>query len=392
MGGTTFIPLLATVGGNYNAATSGADILAQIALSIIGLGVSAAVFAGLLWFVTLPLRHRNRARAFLDAFTLGLRAGRPPEKIIAGIHACGKHNLGRAFDEMAQKICAGNDFLTSLNLVPEFLPPQARGILYTSAATGDLASAADIARQSVTPGVSRTRAVWHHIILFVFYAIPLLTVPVAIMPKFETLMRQLVPANAVNFAPGIEILAWVMFATWTFAFIFFVWADSSLMIPSTSSLISRARLWLAPWRRKRCRQRFSLVLGQMLEAGVPESRALRQAAEATGEDAYIKQAAKGQEALAGGSPLSTVVTDFFDPSGELGWRLNSFAAQNDYTGLRSSLEAWGRYLDAAAFRDEQVAAQISSTVLFLLAAAIVADLVISFFFCIITLMQGITIW
>ncbi len=381
---------------------SSGDGITQIVLNIleiiIGGSLTLAIFVGILFLMISPLRKRNRARAFLDALQLGIESGQTPEETVRAIQESGEHKLGSAFEEFAQHVTRGQDVVTALRATPAFLQPQVRGMLESAFKTDNLAAGLELARQTVTPGVSRSRATMNYGILFVFYGVHLLTIlgivsglQVFILPKFAAIFEDLgIGATVAPMPFGLMIGATA--AVWGLACAFFLWADSSLMLPSTSKLISRVRLRLAPWRRKRCRYRFSLVLGRMLEAGCGETEAVRNAAEATGESAYMILCSKADKALADGMTLPDVLTRYFDPSGELAWRMESFGAQQDYTGLTSSLEAWGRYLDAAAFKNEQMAAQITSTVLLLLMAGVVALAVVTFFTPLIKMIESFTIW
>src|SRR6185503_18084526 len=84
-------------------------------------------------------------------------------------------------------------------------------------------------------------------------------------------------------------------------------------------LIDRV-LWLLPWRRKRIQRDFATMLALLLDAGVPEKRALLLAAEASANEVFLDRARVAADSLDSGVKLTDAVRSL-DGSGEFQWRL-----------------------------------------------------------------------
>jgi hypothetical protein len=111
------------------------------------------------------------------------------------------------------------------------------------------------------------------------------------------------------------------------------------------------------------------MLALLLDAGVPEEKALRLAAVSTANGVFIRRAEKAAEALRDGAALTQAV-QLLDDTGEFRWRLLNGA--HGARGFFAALEGWQASLDARAFQLEQAAAQSISTSLILLNAVTVA--------------------
>ena len=130
------------------------------------------------------------------------------------------------------------------------------------------------------------------------------------------------------------------------------------------------RLFLhVPWRRKRLQRDFSAMLALLLDAGLPEERALILAASSTANRIFVGRAEKAAERLRQGTKLTEAV-QLLDDSGEFRWRLLNGA--HGARGFFSALEGWQASLDAKAFQLEQAAAHTISTSLVLINAVTVA--------------------
>jgi hypothetical protein len=124
-----------------------------------------------------------------------------------------------------------------------------------------------------------------------------------------------------------------------------------------------------PWRRKRLQRDFSAMLALLLDAGVPEEKALSLAAFSTANGVFIRRAEKAAEQLRQGVKLTDAV-QLLDDTGEFRWRLLNGA--HGTRGFFFALDGWRASLDARAFQLEQAAAQTLSTSLVLLNAATIA--------------------
>jgi type II secretory pathway component PulF len=129
-----------------------------------------------------------------------------------------------------------------------------------------------------------------------------------------------------------------------------------------------AHLRLA-WRRKRMQRDFSAMLALLLDAEVPEERAITLAAASTANSAFIRIGQDVVERLRSGIKLPDALGTL-DVTGEFRWRLENGA--RGAGGFFRALKGWHESLSANAYRQEQAAAQTITTGLVLLNAGTVA--------------------
>jgi type II secretory pathway component PulF len=144
-----------------------------------------------------------------------------------------------------------------------------------------------------------------------------------------------------------------------------------------------------PWRRKRLQRDFSAMLAVLLDAEVPETEAVRLAAQSTGNLAIARRAEKVCALLQEGVTLPKAIRAL-DNSQELQWRLSNALRRG--AGFVHALTGWHEALDARAFQLEQAAAQITTTVLVLVNGVLVASFMIAVFLVLITLINGASLW
>jgi len=116
--------------------------------------------------------------------------------------------------------------------------------------------------------------------------------------------------------------------------------------------------WLVPWKHHRMQRNFAAMLALLLDSGVPESMALKLAAECSGNDLFRHRAGRAMQRLAAGETLTQAVGSL-DTAGEFRWRLTN-AAQGHGSFL-TALRGWFDSLDARAFQQEQAAAHTLTT-------------------------------
>ena len=127
--------------------------------------------------------------------------------------------------------------------------------------------------------------------------------------------------------------------------------------------------WL-PWRRRRLHRDFTGALVRLLDAGVPEARAVALAAEGTASPGFEKQAAGVVRSMSGGLTLAEALSRL-DDSGELRWRIDN-ALRGRPNRFADSLRGWLEWLDVTAARQEQTAAQVLGAVMVLASGLVVA--------------------
>ena len=150
----------------------------------------------------------------------------------------------------------------------------------------------------------------------------------------------------------------------------------------------RLAVWL-PWRRKRLQRDFSAMLAVLLDAEVPEAKAVALAAAATANGVFVRRAKAAAAAMERGEPLADALGRL-DRSGELKWRLAN--AAHGRLGFLDALAGWHESLEAKAFQQEQTAAQAITTALVLGNGAIVALVAIGFFSILVLMIKGLLLW
>jgi type II secretory pathway component PulF len=164
--------------------------------------------------------------------------------------------------------------------------------------------------------------------------------------------------------------AWLALAQLILAAVFYLVAVCYIGGPRWRAFLKRnlgpvvdEALLRIPWRRERLLRDFSRMLALLLDAEVPEPRAVQLAARSTANDAFIRRSNAAGQALARGGKLTDVVQQL-DPSGRFLWRMRNAVHGN--MGFTASLAAWFESLDAKAFQKEQAAAHLITTSLVLL--------------------------
>lgn len=361
----------------------------------------------LIYFVlTLPMRRNERARLFLDLLQLGLESGRAPEQAIMEAAASRDGSLGARLHLLAAYLEQGQPLPQALDRVPRLLPPQIRAMLRTGAAIGDLRKVLPACRLSLRGGISQVRGALNYLLVLSFLATPFTVVvpvilKVKVIPSFEQMFAGMlegamlpaftrfvlaISSDLIVIQVAMMLLVWLL----TLAYIggprLRAWFARTS--PAGGGLLDRLSYCL-PWRRKRLQRDFSAMLAAALEAGVPESEALRLAGESTANTVFSRRAQRASMLLAQGVSLAEAAR-VLDRSGELKWRLaNALKGDGDFA---KALAGWHEALDAKAFQLEQTAAQTATTALVLFNGLIVAAIMIGMFLPLISLLNRITLW
>ncbi len=380
------------------------------------LGFAAYVILGFLpvlgalyviyFLLTLPLRRKERARLFLDLLELGLRAGRTPEAAIADAAATRDQSLGPRFHLLAAYLEAGLRLDQALDKVPRLLPPQIRAMLKVGERLGDLRKVLPACRLSLHGGVSQVRGALNYLLVLCFLATPFtLVVPlvlkIKVLPSFQAVFEgmfegaQIPPFTRFVFASSscfIAIQSMILVLVWLLTLAYLggprLHAWIARILPGGERL-GDWLLFALPWRRKRLQRDFSAMLVALLEAGVPETEAVRLAGESTANSVFRNRVERVRALLAQGAKLPDAIRAL-DKSGELQWRLAN--ALRSAGGFARALTGWHEALDAKAFQLEQAAAQITTSALVLLNGFIVACILIGMFLPLIKLLNRATLW
>lgn len=362
---------------------------------LLGIGYASDYFLGL------PLRRRERARLFLDLVEVGLKDGRRPEDTVRRAAASGDARLGVGFHLLAAHLETGLTLDQALARVPRLLPATVVGMLRAGREAGDLRRVMPACRQMLQDPVG---AVWANqnyvcvatVVLGPFWIFMFTILLTFVIPRFEQIALDLE-------APFPPLMHWLvahrgLMVGLQIGLVLTVYAGVLVYLagPRFSAWINRflpglpdRAAWSLPWRRLRLQRDFSALLGILLDAGMPEGRALSLAGEGTANRVLSHRATTAAARLAEGTTLPEAVRDL-DEQGEFRWRLANAARGS--TSFVAALRGWHEALSARAFQFEQTAAQLSTTALVLVNGAFVAVLVIGLFSTLIHLIEGCLLW
>lgn len=352
--------------------------------------------------VSLPLRRRERARLFLDLLELGMNDGHTPERAIVEAARSRDPVLGWRFRMLAELLEGGRSLSQGLDLVHRLVPAEVAAMLKAGQEIGDVRRVLPACRQTLQDALSQTRGALNYLVILGFVILPVVPVIAVIMsifvvPKFEMIARDMMPGEAL---PELS--------RFTFAFSpVFVWLQVSVMLlfqiiilcyvagprlrhgfGVMGGMVDRL-LWLLPWRRRRVQRDFATMLALLLDAQVPEARALALAGESANNSILQQRVARAAEELASGARLTDVVRGF-DRSGEFHWRLTN--ATESQRGFLHALRGWLQSLDAKAFQQEQAAAQTLSTALVLWNGLVIGLFVVGMFSVLTNLVHHASLW
>jgi type II secretory pathway component PulF len=355
------------------------------------------------FLLTLPMRRRERARLFLDLIELGLKDGRSAETTIMALSHSRDRKLGVRFYLLAAFGQPGRRQGHALEMVPRMLPPQIVAMLKAGETIGDISKVLPACRRLLHDGVSQIRGAINYLVLLAFGVTPLtIFIPIVlrtkVLPSYKAVFEGVLDGQALPaFTRFVLENNGIAIALQT-AFICIVWIAMFIYIagPRVQGWLARIHpgipgwiSWQLPWRRKRLHRDFSSMLAVLLDAGVPESEAVRLAGESTNNVVMQRRAGRVCELLSKGVKLPEAVCEMGD-SQELSWRLsNALRSGRDF--LRA-LAGWHEALDAKAFQLEQAAAQTTTTAMVLINGVLVGGIVIALFLALIQLVNEAVLW
>ena len=370
---------------------------------LLGVVPVCGVVYGIYFLLTLPLRRRERTRMFLDVLEVGLRQGRAPEATIAGAAASRDRSLGVRFQLLSAHLEEGLRLTAALRAVPRLLPPQVVAMLETGERVGDMRAVLPACRLLLRDGVSSVRGALNYVILLAFALTPAmfivpLVVRAKVLPAFQAVFggmaegqplpaftRLVFAGNGISTAIQLAIvtLLWLAMVAYIGGPRLQRWMHRAL-----PGLQDRILVWF-PWRRKQLQRDFSAMLAVLLDAEVPESEAVKLAAQSTQNLVMIRRGEKVRSLLASGVKLPQAITAL-DDARELQWRLSNALQRG--TGFVNALNGWHEALDAKAFQLQQAAAQMTTTGFVLVNGLLVASFVIAVFLVFIALINGAALW
>ena len=355
-------------------------------LALLILGLALLVF----YVISLPLRRQERDRFLLDVIESALAQGEQVERYIISLAQTRDRSPGIQFHLLAAHLETGCSFVDALEKTPRLFPPQLLAMLKVGESIGDLKKVLPACRKLLRDGISQSRAAINYQVVFAFVLNPmvLLTVPflaVKIMPVFGEIFSGFgmkfssLATTAIKLSPYIfagQML--IVLALYFFAILFLGGPRLSSWLQAGVFPLGDWIVLRLPWRRKRLQRDFSAMLALLLDAEVPEERAVLFAAASTANRVFVKRAEKIAAHLRAGVKLTEAIQTL-DDTGEFRWRLEN--AAHFSSNFFRALKGWHESLDAKAFQLEQSAAQTITTALVLVNAFSVCFVCAAIFQC-----------
>jgi type II secretory pathway component PulF len=353
---------------------------------------------GLAYFIlSLPLRRHERARFFLDLLETGLRDGRSAEQTVGALVQTRDRSLGVRFHLLGAWIATGLRLGQALDRVPYFLPPRINGMLKAGEEIGDLARVLPACRRQLTDGISQSRGAVNYLLVAAFVLTPLapavyVGLSVFVFPKFVAIFTDMgveLPRLA-GFVPGAAgPLGAVLVALMALVYLGGAIYLAGPRLRGGLGPLWDAVAWRLPWKRKRLLRDFSAMLAALLDAGVPEVRALPLAGESTANRVLQRRTTAAVTELRSGVTLAAALKAV-DETGQFHWRLAN--ALQSRGGFLVALNGWLEALDAKAFQQEQAAAHTITTGLVIFHGLIVGTLIAGIFLALIALIDAGVAW
>jgi type II secretory pathway component PulF len=369
--------------------------------ALLGLGLVFGLGWLLYFFVSLPMRREERARLFLDVVGTGLQRGQSLEHTVVSASTAGDVALGARFHLLAAFLEKGMSLGKALDQVPHFLPPSMRAMLRAGAEAACLPRILLACRRQLRDGAAQVWKAQHFLALMALIATPFWlfvfwTLVVFVFPKFQAIAEEMGTGSLpllqglLNHAGLLIAVQLVLFAGFYLGVLLYVGG------PRVTSWLNRLgsglgdRLAFAlPWQRQRILRDFSATLAALLDAGLPEPRALTLAADTTANRTFQRRAAAAVAGLEGGLKLADAV-QHLDGTGELRWRLEN--ASRGRPDFWTALAGWHEALDARAFQQEQIVSQVVTTALVFVNGLMVGAVAVAVFQLLISIINEGLLW
>ena len=383
---------------------------------LIALVLVYCAFYGLHYVLSLPFRRRERARMFLELIEASVEHGHSVEQSIIRLSHSRERSFGVRFHLLAAHLEQGLPLLAALEKVPRLLPPTVLAMLRVGAATGDIRRVLPSCRAHLRDALPRVQKAQNYLVALVMVILPaqLLLywmVRVVVFPKFQEIFNDMlgeVPAASWAIVSVLDT-AWPAFMA-VVALPMFVglvlyilgprpayWLE--WLAPKFGPAIARRLDWLAtladrgmlilPWQRRRVERDFSAMLALLLDAGLPEEKAVLMAGESVANRAFLARARRVAEDLKRGVKLPDAL-QFMDDAGELRWRMANAARATGH--FRESLAGWLDTLDAKAFGQEQAVAHVLTTACVLVNGCLLGLFTVSIFQVFVQLIDVASAW
>ncbi len=356
---------------------------------VLGVFLMSVLFMILFWVFNTPYRRWSRTAIVLDVVEEALASREDLPAAMARLTHFPDFSAGFRFPRRIRRLAGGDDLIGALSDGFPILPDNVTAILEAGLETDDVSRVLPLCRRSLQGDRhSRTRGLlaWYPMFFGLssrglFSPMPVLAgatmagFMIFIRPRFARMINEMTGYSALP-----PITDWVLHSSFPFFIVGLLSIVPACLLigyllrdwPYLPGLLSNATgAWLdrlIPWWRWRCQRDFSYLLAMLLDAGVPEPKALRLAAAGSGNGAYRMRAERAVDLLSTGVPLPDVLRDFVRDR-EFGWRWNHVLHTEG--AFLPAIQGWLDYLDARAFRVEQAFNHILSTLIYASWAALI---------------------
>lgn len=343
------------------------------------------------------LRRHERSGLFLDLLDTILECGAPVEETIAAITEKRELPPVEKFYLLGAKLRSGQRLGSALSEIPGLLPPKIIAMLRAGERIGDLKQVLPACRKLAGDKRSETRSDvqsfgWYGIVSILASIWMFVFISVMILPKFLEIMVGMTGRVPLTLeflrSYGKPLLTLQLVVLCGVVFGLLIHGEGYFMRKWFGALVD----WFAfrtPWKRRRMQRDFSTMLAILLDARVPETDAVRLAADCAANRAFQRRAARVVRQLGEGVRLTEAVQSL-DDSGEFRWRLTN--ASHAQEGFLRALQGWCESLDAKAFQQEQAAALSLTSALVLLNGLFVSLIVLCTFGALIAIVEAGVLW
>ncbi len=343
------------------------------------------------------LRRQETSGLFLDLLDTILECGAPIEETLISIIEKRELAPSSVFKQLAAKLRSGQRLGDALADLPGLLPIKVVAMLRAGERIGDLRKVLPACRRLAGDKRSQTRSDiqsfgWYGIASILVSIWMYVFLAVIVLPKFVEIMYAMTGELPLGLALLREHGKTLVCAQ----LLVLIGVIATLLIHGEGHFV---RKWFGaivdwcasrtPWKRRRMQRDFCTMLATLLDARVPESDAVKLAADCAANRAFSHRAETVISTLRQGQRLTEAV-QALDDSGEFRWRLTNAVHAKD--GFLRALNGWCESLDAKAFQQEQAAALTLTSALVVLNGIFVGLIVVTTFGSLITIIDAGVLW
>ncbi len=343
------------------------------------------------------LRRQETSGLFLDLLDTILECGAPIEETLISIIEKRELAPSHLFQQLATKLRSGQRLGDALVELPGILPVKVVAMLRAGERIGDLRKILPACRRLASDKRSETRS---DVQSFGWYGIASILVSIwmfvflwiIVLPKFVEIMYGMTGELPLGLALmreyGQPMVCLQLLLLLGLIVILLIHGEGHFIRKWFGPVVDWCA-WRTPWKRRRMQRDFSTMLAILLDARVPESDAVRLAADCAANRAFSRRAEIVVTNLRQGQRLTDAV-EALDDSGEFRWRLTNAVHAKD--GFLRALNGWCESLDAKAFQQEQAAALTLTSTLVVLNGLFVGVIVVTTFGSLITIVEAGVLW